>query len=106
MKQESNPGILLMVPSPGFSGRGGSYSQKVNSPFSALLHVDSYSSLEAAFEKKSRAYTNAISGCHEGWFLSNCKEIPLKKHCLFLFHVSTMIFPERMSTKTFSICPY
>lgn len=68
MKQESNPGLLLMAPSPGFSGRGVGPRQKVNSPFSALLHIDSCSSLEAAFKEKSEALTSPISGCHEGFF--------------------------------------
>jgi len=73
MKQESNPGLLLMAPSPGFCSRDGSCSQKVNSPFSAVLHMDSCSPLEAAFKKKSKALKSTISGCHEGFLLPHAK---------------------------------
>lgn len=93
MSKGSHPG-LLMAPSPAFSGRPGSCSQKMNSPFSTLLHIDSYSSLLAAFEKKSKALTSPISGCHEGFF-TKCKEIPLKKRHHFLFHVLQLLFFQK-----------
>lgn len=58
----------------------------MNSPFSALLCMDSCSSLEAAFKKKSKVSIRPISGCH-GLFLPNAKRFHWKKHNLFLLHV-------------------